>query len=219
MRLRIAKIDQEPITQILGDVTVIAGDDRSASLAVGLHDLMVVFQIELTRQRCRAHQVTEQNCELASLGLTRGRDWRSIGRVRGSRRLNGRHVRAKRRRLHLADGRDPPIAPTMHRLDIPRRSRRIAQHLTQSGNTTFEHRIAHIGGGPAGIQKRFFGAELAGATDENLQDGKVFFAQAQTRRAAPETRIRRIQAQRFRSRGCGHMTASLASFGARGTKT
>ena len=47
MGLRIAKIDEEAVTEILGDMPVKALDHRCARGLVGAHDLPQVFGVEL----------------------------------------------------------------------------------------------------------------------------------------------------------------------------
>ena len=47
----IAEEDQQAVAEILGDVTVEAGDHLAARLVVRPHDLAQLFGIELTRQR------------------------------------------------------------------------------------------------------------------------------------------------------------------------
>jgi hypothetical protein len=80
MRLRIAKVDQQAIAQILGNVAVKALDDFSTGLLIGAHHLAVVFRIELTGEAGGIEQITEQHRELAAFGLSRL--WHSGGRVR-----------------------------------------------------------------------------------------------------------------------------------------
>src|SRR5215475_14386546 len=70
MGLRIAKVDEEPIAEVLGDMSVKVLNDLSADSLVGPDDLSEVFGIELTGQSGRVHQVTKQHGELAAFGLT-----------------------------------------------------------------------------------------------------------------------------------------------------
>ena len=72
MRLRIAKIDQQAIAEILGDMPVKALDDLGTGGLVGAHHLPQIFGIELAGERGRVHQVTEQHGELAAFGLRSG---------------------------------------------------------------------------------------------------------------------------------------------------
>ena len=66
MRLGIAKIDQQAIAEILGNMALKALDDLSAGLLVGPHHLPQVFGIEPTGERGRIYQITEQHRELAA---------------------------------------------------------------------------------------------------------------------------------------------------------
>jgi hypothetical protein len=59
MRLRIAKVDEQAIAEILGNVALEALDDRGTGLLIGTHHLAVVFRIELTGEGSRVHQITE----------------------------------------------------------------------------------------------------------------------------------------------------------------
>jgi hypothetical protein len=74
VRPGIAEVDQQAIAEILGDMSVKAGDHLGAGVLIGPHHLPEVFGIELARQGRRVDQVTEQHGELASLGF---REWRS----------------------------------------------------------------------------------------------------------------------------------------------
>ena len=47
MGLRIAKVDQQPIAEILCDVSFKAIDDRSTGLLIGPHNLAQLFGVEL----------------------------------------------------------------------------------------------------------------------------------------------------------------------------
>src|SRR5438034_3100755 len=69
MRLGIAKIDQQAIAEILRNMPVKALDDLSTGRVVRAHDLPVVFWIKLTGEHGRIHQVTEEDGELAPLGV------------------------------------------------------------------------------------------------------------------------------------------------------
>jgi hypothetical protein len=50
MRLRIAKVDEQTVAEILRDVPVKTLDDRSAGGLVGLDYLTQVFRIQLPRE-------------------------------------------------------------------------------------------------------------------------------------------------------------------------
>jgi hypothetical protein len=67
--LRIAKIDQQPIAEVLCDVPLIARDHPGTGRLIGLHDLTEVFRVELAGKCSRVHQVTKQHGELAPFGV------------------------------------------------------------------------------------------------------------------------------------------------------
>ena len=80
MRLRIAEVDEQPIPQILGDMALVALDDRRRGLLVGAHHRAEVFRVELPGEARGVGQVTEQHRELAAFGGTRRRGGRWGGR-------------------------------------------------------------------------------------------------------------------------------------------
>ena len=97
MRLGIAKIDQQPIPEVLRNMAVKALDDRGASVLVGAHQRTVVLRVELPGQGGRLDQITEQHGELAAFSVRGmagpwrrgnrgglGRLWRACARVWGS---------------------------------------------------------------------------------------------------------------------------------------
>ena len=75
MRLRIAKVHQQAIAEILGNMALEALDDLRAGLLVRSHDLPQVLGIEATGEGGRVYQVTEQHGELAAFG----RRWHGRG--------------------------------------------------------------------------------------------------------------------------------------------
>ncbi len=79
----VAKIDQQPIAEVLGDMALVLLDDLGRGLLVGAHHRAQVFGVELAGELRGAHQVTEQHRELAAFGLRRTRVHRS------ERHLNG----------------------------------------------------------------------------------------------------------------------------------
>jgi hypothetical protein len=79
----VAEIDQQPIAEVVGDVTCVGLDDRGRGLLVGAPHGAPVFGVELTGELCGAHQVTEQHGELAAFGLRRPRVHRSRGHLDG----------------------------------------------------------------------------------------------------------------------------------------
>jgi hypothetical protein len=88
MRLRIAKVDQQAIAQILGDMPGKALDDVHTGGLVGADDFAQVFGVELPRQGGRVGEVAEHHRELAAFGLR--------GKRCGCRRGNVRRVVALR---------------------------------------------------------------------------------------------------------------------------
>src|SRR5262245_43920640 len=68
MRLGIAKVDQEAIAEILGDMSHKALDNLSASVLVGTHHLTVILRVEPTGERGRIDQITEQHRKLPAFG-------------------------------------------------------------------------------------------------------------------------------------------------------
>ena len=65
----VAKIDEQPIAEVLGDMTFVVLDDLGSGLLVSAHHRAQVFRVELTRELCGAHQVTEQHGQLAAFGV------------------------------------------------------------------------------------------------------------------------------------------------------
>ena len=89
MGLGIAKVHQQAIAEVLGNVAVKALDDLGTGGLIGSDHGAEVFRIESTRQHRRVHQVTEQDGELAAFSV-RGRRRDRCGedrawRVRGAR--------------------------------------------------------------------------------------------------------------------------------------
>ena len=75
----VAKIDQQPIAEVLGDMALIVLDDLGRGLLVGAHHGAQVFRVELAGELRGAHQVTEQHRELPAFRFGgqsgRRRDW------------------------------------------------------------------------------------------------------------------------------------------------
>jgi hypothetical protein len=67
----IAEVHQQPIPQMLGNVSVIALDHVGAGCLIGAYYLAQLFRIKLLGECGGAHQVTEHHGELATLGLGR----------------------------------------------------------------------------------------------------------------------------------------------------
>src|SRR4029450_440443 len=74
MRQWVAEVDEQAITEILGDMPIIASDYLGAGVLIGPHHLAQLFRVELAGEHGRVHQVTEQHSELAAFGIRRGRD-------------------------------------------------------------------------------------------------------------------------------------------------
>ena len=78
MRLRIAKVHQQPVAEILRDMAFVALDDGRRRLLVSAHHHAEVFRVELPGEARGVGQVTEQHRELAAFGLRDLRSgWRS----------------------------------------------------------------------------------------------------------------------------------------------
>ena len=79
VRLRVTKVHQQAITQILGDMPLKTLHHLDPGRLIGQHHLAQVFRVELTGKAGGVGQVTEQHRELVALGLggTRG-GWRGF---------------------------------------------------------------------------------------------------------------------------------------------
>jgi hypothetical protein len=66
---REAEVDEQPVAEILRNVSVVPADDLGAGLLVGAHDLAQVLRVELRRERSGLHQVTKHHGELAAFGV------------------------------------------------------------------------------------------------------------------------------------------------------
>jgi hypothetical protein len=73
MGLRIAKVHQQAIAEILRDMPVKALDDLDTAGLISQHDLAEVFWVELTSEAGGVCQVTEQHRELTAFGFGRTR--------------------------------------------------------------------------------------------------------------------------------------------------
>src|SRR5213080_1896449 len=69
MRPGIAKVDQQAIAEILGDMPLKAGNYLGAGPLIGPHDIAQLFRVELAGEHSRADQVTEQHGKLAPFGV------------------------------------------------------------------------------------------------------------------------------------------------------
>jgi hypothetical protein len=69
MRLWVAKVDQQTISEVLRNMPLVALNYRGRSLLIGPHDSPKVFRVKLPREHRRAHQVAEQHGQLPPFGL------------------------------------------------------------------------------------------------------------------------------------------------------
>jgi hypothetical protein len=69
---RVAKIDQQPIAEVLGDMPRVGLDDLRRGLLVGTDHGAQVFRVELAGELRGAYQIAEQHGELPAFRL-RGR--------------------------------------------------------------------------------------------------------------------------------------------------
>jgi hypothetical protein len=65
----ITKIDEQAVTEVLGNVPLVAVDDLGRGFLIGPYDLAQVFRIEFAREVGGAHQVTEHHRQLAAFGF------------------------------------------------------------------------------------------------------------------------------------------------------
>ena len=72
MRCRVAKVDQQPIAEVLRDVAGVVLNNLGRGLLVSTHHRTQVFRIKLTGELRGTRQVTEQHRELPPFGI----DWR-----------------------------------------------------------------------------------------------------------------------------------------------
>ena len=83
----VAKIDQQPIAEILGDMALVVLDDLGRGLLVGADHGAQVFRVELAGELRGAHQVAEHHGQLSPFRIRsavcqrRGEDWYGIWRV------------------------------------------------------------------------------------------------------------------------------------------
>ena len=87
MRVRIAEVHQQPVAEILRDVTFILRDDLTACSLISAHSIAKVFGVQPVGQIGGSHEVAEQNAEVAPLCFRLGdRRMFSGGSLRGCRR-------------------------------------------------------------------------------------------------------------------------------------
>ena len=117
MGVGIAKVDEETITEQLGDMPIVALDDFGTHRLIRPHHVPVVFGVELAGELRRIHEVTEHHGELATFGFGRGRgDWCGLAlRRRDIRRGRQRHWRGGGRCAGRPTGPDEHSAVFIHR--------------------------------------------------------------------------------------------------------
>ena len=69
MRLWVAKVDEQPIPEVLRNMPLVALNHHGRSLLIGPHNGPEVFRVKLPREHRRAHQVAEQHGQLPPFGL------------------------------------------------------------------------------------------------------------------------------------------------------
>jgi hypothetical protein len=93
----VAKIDQQPVAEILRNIALKSLDDLGTGGLIGPDHRTQVFGVELAGQLGRADEITKQHGELAAFGLWGARRWRrrarlevladhSVGRLNGCSR-------------------------------------------------------------------------------------------------------------------------------------
>src|SRR5262249_35365993 len=91
MRLGIAEIDEQTVTEQLGDMSIKALNDFRASTLVRKDDFSILFGIELGGEFGGIHEVAEHHRELTAFRVrrrsSRERCYRQGGLLLGSRRL------------------------------------------------------------------------------------------------------------------------------------
>ena len=65
------EIDQQPITQVAGQIAIKAADRFGTDRLVGSDHFAQLFGIELLGKSCRANQVAKHHRQLAALGFGR----------------------------------------------------------------------------------------------------------------------------------------------------
>jgi hypothetical protein len=88
---------------------------------------------------------------------------------RAPHQARGRRQRGARRGPH---GGDKAVPPPMHRRDVARLPRIIAQGLAQLANTHRQHPLTHRRLGPHGVEECVFGHQLPRLADQTPQHGE-----------------------------------------------
>src|SRR5262249_12131371 len=79
MRQRVAEVNQQAITEVLGDMPLIARNHLRTGPLIGPYYLPQFFRVELVSQTGGVDQITEQHGELATFGVGKVRHWSSRG--------------------------------------------------------------------------------------------------------------------------------------------
>ena len=82
MGVGITEVHEEPVTEELRDIAIVALDHVGTHPLILAHHMTPVFRIELAGEHGRVHQVTEQHGELAAFRL-RGTTFGSGGTLLG----------------------------------------------------------------------------------------------------------------------------------------
>jgi hypothetical protein len=92
MRLGIAEVHEEPVTEQLSDMPIVALDNFGTDPLICPHHITPVFRVELAGQLGGVHEVAEHHGELPSFRV--GRRWCSRERcdLRGGLFLGGRRL-------------------------------------------------------------------------------------------------------------------------------
>jgi hypothetical protein len=69
MGLGIAEVHQQPIAEVLRHIAIKALDHGGRGLLIGADDGAVVFGVELARELCRVHQITEHHRQVPTFGF------------------------------------------------------------------------------------------------------------------------------------------------------
>ena len=197
--LRIAKADERPITQELGDIASIAGHHCGTGLQIGLEHGAVVFGVQLAGERRRVHEVAKQQRDLAPLsvgcpgkgcggGILGGRLVREVGACRGSREAGGRRGRV----VTDLDRGHHAIPMPAHCANILVRRAAIPQRFAHLHDVRVEPHIPDKLPRPQGLQQLLFAHQPVMLRDEVGQHLEHFGAQRdQTRRGAAHSAVYR----------------------------
>jgi hypothetical protein len=125
---RIAKIDQQAVTQVLGRIAFMSLNHRGTGVVIVLHHGPVVLGVELLGEGRRPNQVNEHDCQLPPLGLGRERPLGfrrfCLSALRASCRLLARRAPPHQHRAVLVH---------RHRLDLDQLELHIFQRRLVQG--------------------------------------------------------------------------------------